>query len=153
AGAPDLRRRGGPDGAGGVGRRAGQVRRHGRHVAEPHLLRRRRQDLPGARQRMSSALLFWLLVEALGLLALPVAATWLGRLPGRGLVLARLLAALAAGLLVRRQRDGGALWQAIRSDGLALRLWLAGEALFTVCFFGWAVLRACAPDVWGTEKP
>src|SRR6185312_14986981 len=94
AGAPDLRRRGGPDGAGGVGRRAGQVRRHGRHVAEPHLLRRRRQDLPGAGQRMSSALLFWLLVEALGLLALPVAATWLGRLPGRGLVLARPLALL-----------------------------------------------------------
>lgn len=134
---------------------------------------------------MSSAVLFWVLVEALGLLALPTAATWLGRLPGRGLVLARplalllvaypawilaslhllpyssgtillgigLLAALSLGLLLRRQPDGGTLWRGVRGDRLALNLWLAGEVLFAVCFFGWAVMRAYAPDVWGTEKP
>ncbi|HEY8744372.1 MAG TPA: hypothetical protein VIU62_14845, partial [Chloroflexota bacterium] len=45
---------------------------------------------------MSEALRFWLLAEVDGLLALPVAGAFFGRLPGGGLTLARPLGLLLA---------------------------------------------------------
>ena len=32
-------------------------------------------------------------------------------------------------------------------------IWLVGEVVFTVAFFGWSLLRSFSPDVWNTEKP
>ena len=133
---------------------------------------------------MSEALRFWALAEGLGLLALPVAAAFFARLPGRGLALARplglLLAAYPAwllaslhllpygtgtallGILLLAFLGGGLAYRGrdqfrpivSGSDGIRpLSIWLAGEILFAVAFFGWAVMRCYAPDVWGTEKP
>ncbi len=109
---------------------------------------------------------------------MPFAAFLFSGLPGRGLVLARplglilvgypvwLLASLdavpygtpvcaaAIGVLVvlgcllwRRAGVGPAL------RGQAGRLFVAGELLFALAFFGWAAMRSFSPDVWQTEKP
>jgi YYY domain-containing protein len=120
-------------------------------------------------------------VEAIGLLAVPVAAFLFARLPGGGLALARpvglLLAAYPAWLLaslhmVRYTHAtawlgvaalgvlGGFLcfrqrsgWAAATDRREQLQLWLVGELLFTLAFLGWILLRSYVPDVWQTEKP
>ncbi len=127
---------------------------------------------------MTEALVFWLLVAGLGVAALPFAELLFGRLPSRGLVFARplgiLLVAfpvwLLASLHLVPYRRSGALLSvaALAAAGILLRrrglgrlgtratgrsIWLAGEAVFTVAFSRWALLRSFSPDVWQTEKP
>jgi YYY domain-containing protein len=126
---------------------------------------------------MLEAFLFWGFALLVGLVALPAAGFLFARLPGRGLALARplgflllaypiwllasvdvlpyrgwspylglvLLALLAAGIWIAAGRP--------LPRGTTLRLWLAGETVFTVAFFAWALMRSFAPDVWNTEKP
>jgi YYY domain-containing protein len=128
--------------------------------------------------RVFDALRFWLAVEVLGLLALPLCAFVFSRLPGGGLAFARplglLVASYPAWLLasvgIMRYRGAsigiGAAALALASAlawrttprarvrrGTALKLWAAGGALFAAAFFGWTLLRSFAPDVWQTEKP
>jgi YYY domain-containing protein len=124
------------------------------------------------------ALVFWLLVLGLGWAALPLAEALFGRLPSRGLVFARPLGILVAAfpiwlvaslgvvpyglpgaigsvallviaaVILRRYRLGG-----LGPTSSGRSIWLAGEALFTAAFFGWALMRSFSPDVWQTEKP
>lgn len=135
---------------------------------------------------MTDAVLFWLLVEVIGLLALPAARVLFGRLPGGGLAFSRplglLLAVYPAWLLASVHLVGygratvfvglGLLaavflaWSLPRLPSLLqpgatnaalrttpVRLWLAGELIFTIGFFGWTLVRSYSPDVWQTEKP
>src|SRR5215218_2318863 len=123
------------------------------------------------------ALLFWLLVEFIGILALPAAGVLFARLPGRGLALARPLGLLLLGypvwllanlhavpygrtsvytvlaLLTLASAAGWMLSGRPLPRGVTLRLWLGGEALFAACFFGWALMRSFSPEVLATEKP
>jgi YYY domain-containing protein len=124
------------------------------------------------------AVVFWLFVGAIGLLALPFTAFLFSRLPGRGLALGRpvglLLIAYPVWLLASTHILDYSRWSAVGSLCLFaalsvvlwirrpplrlqwnvdLKLWLAGEALFTVAFFGWTILHSYSPDVWQTEKP
>jgi YYY domain-containing protein len=125
------------------------------------------------------AILFWLLVVALGVAALPFAELLFDRLPGRGLVFALPLGLLVAAFppwllaslhLVPYGRATAlgsiAVYAAVavflwwrRGLGRLGRqapgwsLWLAGEILFTVAFFAWSLLRSFEPAVWQTEKP
>jgi YYY domain-containing protein len=124
------------------------------------------------------AFIFWLLVEAIGLLALPLAALVFRRLPGNGLAFARplglLLLAYPIWLLVSvdavRYTRGAAAAIAValavaaaavallvvrsgRLRGDPLRLWVVGELLFTVAFGVWALLRSFSPEVLQTERP
>jgi YYY domain-containing protein len=120
----------------------------------------------------------WLLVGAIGLLALPFTAFLFARLPGRGLALSKpiglLLVSYPVWLLASLHVVGYSGWGVavslcafgvlsialwIRRPPLRLRwgtdlkLWLAAEILFTVAFVGWTVLHSFSPDVWQTEKP
>jgi YYY domain-containing protein len=121
------------------------------------------------------AVLFWIVVAGLGIVGLPFAELLLGRLPTRGLAFARplglLLAAFPVWLLaslhiVRYSRISAfasigvlvAVSILLRRRGLGRiggdrSVWLAGEAVFTIAFAGWAVMRSYVPDVWQTEKP
>jgi YYY domain-containing protein len=120
---------------------------------------------------------FWALVELVGVLALPAAGALFARLPGLGLAIARplglLLAAYPVWLLASVHVlpysrwspylgigmlavSGPAIWLAAgrpQPSPVALRLWLAGEAVFTLTFVAWVVLRSFAPEIWNTEKP
>ena len=127
---------------------------------------------------MLDALIFLLLLEAIGLIGLPFAATLFSRLPGNGLAFARPLglllvayplwfvvsvhgvrytrpaavvaaAAAAAGALLLAPRT----FERIRQAVLPRRLWLAGELLFAACFVLWAIVRSFAPEIVQTEKP
>ena len=127
---------------------------------------------------MLDAILFWLLVVGIGLAALPLAEVLFTRLPSRGLVFALPLGLLAAAFPIwllaslhvvpygRTTAAGSVLllvaaggWLRYRGIGVVGRavpgtsLWLAGQAVFTVAFFGWALLRSFEPAVWQTEKP
>ena len=128
---------------------------------------------------MLDAVVFWLLVVGLGVAALPLAEVLFGRLPSRGLVFARPLGLLVAAFPIwllaslelvpygRGSAAGSALllvvlgavlfWRrrlgTIRRGTTGTSLWLAGELVFTVAFFGWALLRSFEPTVWQTEKP
>jgi YYY domain-containing protein len=127
---------------------------------------------------MLAALGLFALVEAVGLAAAPLAALMLGRLPGAGLglskvlgmllvtwvvwllaslhvasygvpLIAAVLGALAlAGLLAARVARPLAAHDPIRR-----RLRWASEAVFAVAYAAMALLASFAPDVWGTEKP
>jgi YYY domain-containing protein len=120
---------------------------------------------------------FWAVVSALGLVGVPFAEVVFGRLPGSGRIFARplgllvvaypgwllasahvapygraialisLAAAAAAAAILRRRRRRGRAAPEHRS------IWMVGEALFAVTFFGWLLMRSFAPDVWQTEKP
>lgn len=128
---------------------------------------------------MLDAILLWLLIVALGIAALPIAEVVFGRLPSRGLVFARPLGLLAAafpiwllaslhvlpydratavvsvlvlflvGALLFWRRGLGRIGRGMAGTPL----WLAGELVFTVAFFGWALLRSFEPAAWQTEKP
>ena len=127
---------------------------------------------------MIEAVVFWFVVAGVGVVALPFAETLFGRLPGRGLVFARPLGLLVVafpvwllaslGLVAFGRASVVAAVLAIVAIAAVLRLrglgrvgprsparsiWLAGEVVFTVAFFGWSLLRSFSPDVWNTEKP
>ncbi len=127
---------------------------------------------------MLDAFVFWLLLEAIGLIGLPFAAALFSRLPGGGLAFARplglLLVAYPLWLLVsldafRYTRTaavvaisvaaaaavalGGYTLTRIRVTSTARCLWLVGEIVFSVCFGLWALVRSFAPDIVQTEKP
>src|SRR5215204_6495525 len=132
----------------------------------------------GPSDPMTDAVLFWLLAEVIGLLALTAARALFGRLQGGGLAFSRplglllasvhlvgygratvfvglgLLAAVLLGWSLPRLQpllQAGALRAALRTT--PVRLWVAGELIFTIGFFGWALVRSYSPDVWQTEKP
>ncbi|MGH3066610.1 MAG: DUF2298 domain-containing protein, partial [Gaiellaceae bacterium] len=126
---------------------------------------------------MQETFLLWGFALLVGILALPAAGFLFARLPGQGLALARPLGLLllaypvwllaSVDVLPYRSRSpflglallavlAGGIWVAAGRPlprGTSLRLWLAGEAVFTIAFFAWALLRSFAPDVWNTEKP
>lgn len=126
---------------------------------------------------MRETVFIWALAELVGVLALPAVGTLFARLPGLGLAITRplglLLAAYPVWLLASVHVlpysswspylgigmlavTSSAIWLAAgrpRPSPVALRLWLAGEAVFTLTFIAWAVLRSFAPEVWNTEKP
>ena len=128
---------------------------------------------------MLDAFVFWLLVFAAGLIGLPFAAVMFARLPGGGLAFARplglLIVAYPLWLVVSTHAVGYSRTSAAVAAAVAalaavllglcllprrhhplstpMRLWLVGEALFTVCFAGWALIRSFSPEVLQTEKP
>ncbi|MGI8621893.1 MAG: DUF2298 domain-containing protein [Solirubrobacteraceae bacterium] len=126
---------------------------------------------------MSETLRFLVLLEVIGLAGLPLAARALGRLPGAGLGLSKVLGLLlvawvvwmagslglpnglalaiggavivaAGALAVHRRRPRGG-----EPDPFRRRLWISAEVLFVVSFLVAALLSAYSADVWGTEKP
>lgn len=124
-------------------------------------------------------LLWWLVVSAIGLAAMPLAWRIFDRLPDRAFGLARPLGLLLSGYLlwlgastgVLRNSAGGALaaligvaaasaylmrgrWSEFKGWLLDNRIrLLAMEVLFLLAFIGWAIVRADNPDIAGTEKP
>ena len=127
---------------------------------------------------MSETLRFLLLMELIGLAAIPLAALVLGRLPGAGLAFAKPIGLLAAAypvwlLASARILPYGTLTAIAGVVGLGLlgawlvrrrgnplgtrplnrRLLIGAEAVFAVAFLGGALLVAFSPDVRGTEKP
>jgi YYY domain-containing protein len=153
---------------------------------------------------VSEALRFLVVVEVIGLLALPLTALVLGRLPGRGLAWSKPLGLLAAaypawliahtgligfgtplallgvvgvgagGLVLLRRRGhsglppgetvdpgrppsgGSHAWRRLPPPVLSAldrRLLIGAEATFAAAFAGFAVVRAYAADVRGTEAP
>ncbi|GAB4440767.1 MAG: hypothetical protein Kow00120_09030 [Anaerolineae bacterium] len=128
-------------------------------------------------------LAWWLLTTLAGLAAWPLAFRLLRRLPDRGYNVARLIGMLGVGYVLwmlgslgfLRNTRGDAIfaWVIVLAIGVAVyfnrrhrdtadmgawvrqhwRVILAGELLFFVLFFGWAVVRAYDPNLAGTEKP
>lgn len=128
---------------------------------------------------MLAALGLFALFEAVGLAAAPLAALALGRLPGAGLGLSKVLGLLlvtwlvwmlaslhvapygvplvvavlcalaVAGLLAARR--AGPLLPG--DDPVRRQLLWGAEAVFAVAYAAMALLASFAPDVWGTEKP
>ncbi|HHX44401.1 MAG TPA: hypothetical protein GX714_10505, partial [Chloroflexi bacterium] len=126
-----------------------------------------------------AVLIWWLILEAVGVLALPLTLRLLRFLPDRGLGLARhvgllvggylfwilvslgILQNTVAGVLVALtllgalslaawRREGRALWPFVRRQR---RLLVATEALFLVALVAMAFLRAYNPEIAATEKP
>ncbi|MEJ7893950.1 MAG: DUF2298 domain-containing protein [Solirubrobacteraceae bacterium] len=126
---------------------------------------------------MTQTLRFLVLFELLSLIGAPLAMRVLGRLPGAGLGLAKILAWLLLAWLVwmlgslgipnglvlvlgcllalaglslwlHRRRDRGTA-----GDPFRRRLFVASEAIFVVSFLIAALLGSYSADVWGTEKP
>lgn len=120
------------------------------------------------------------LAELLGVLALPLAAALLPRLPAGAEAFAKPLGLLLLGWVVWLLAGAGLpydtplvlgalglagvvallAWRGLRRGGLppALtrsprRVWIAGELVFLTAFAVAAGVVAFAPDVWGTEKP
>jgi YYY domain-containing protein len=128
---------------------------------------------------MVPVLSWWLIMQVLGLAAMPLAWRLFRHLPDRGYAFARLLGLLLAGYvlwlggmtgLLTNGRGaiavivaalGAACWALSRADWanmLAalrrnLRLLLVYEGLFLAVFALWAVFKAYNPDIAYTEKP
>jgi len=128
---------------------------------------------------MLAILNWWLIVEVIGLLALPVTLRLLRHLPERGYGFAKPLGLLLSGYLLwigcsfgflRNTRTAtlfvlllvglasACCWLRDRQKIVAFvrregRVILATELVFTVAFFGWALVRAYNPEIAGTEKP
>jgi len=122
---------------------------------------------------------WWLVVEVLGWLALPLAWRLLQRLPDRGYAVAKPLGLLVAGYLfwiggslglLANTRTailfcmlvlGLASLQAWRGNHRAIqafisenrRLIVVCEVVFALAFAGWALVRAHNPEIAATEKP
>jgi YYY domain-containing protein len=124
---------------------------------------------------------WWLLVTMAGAAALPLVVRLLGGLPDKGVLLARATGLLLVGFVFwllgsfgfLQNTAGGILiaWVIVlcvslsvyftRREDVDWRAWwhrhrvgiLAGEALFIVLLFGWAIVRAHNPDTSSTEKP
>jgi uncharacterized membrane protein len=122
---------------------------------------------------------WWLVSAGLGALAFPLGWRLFTRLPDRGLGFARALGILISGYALWLGASIG-LWRngsgasvaavlALAAAGLwagrgrwrEIASWLqerwklvaAGEGLFLVAFFAWAIVRASNPDAVATEKP
>lgn len=128
---------------------------------------------------IAETLRWWLALEAIGLLALPIALLVFQRLPGRGYAFAKPLGLLLGGYLfwlalslhLLPNRPGSIVWVFLciaAADAYILRRrwpalrdalqerWafvLAVEAVFTAVLFTAAHLRSYVPEVAGTEKP
>jgi len=131
---------------------------------------------------VGDAFVWWLTLEALGLVAWPLAWIAMRRLPDRGWAFSKALGLLLVGygawllgmvqlasfsrgsnLAVLLLVAGGSLWL-VRRDGAALgremvtflrgqaRYWIAAEVLFGLAFSAWTILRAYSPAIFGTEK-
>jgi YYY domain-containing protein len=126
---------------------------------------------------------WWALVSAAGLAALPLGWRLLGGLPDRGYTLARAVGVLlvaftfwllaSLGFLINTTGSMALAWAIVAGVGLAiwlltpaherfdLRGWwrenrpvvIAGEILFFVLLFGWAIVRAHQNGLVATEKP
>src|SRR5215210_7469792 len=126
---------------------------------------------------MTAALRFFVLIEVLGLAALPLAAVAFARLPGRGVAFAKPLGLLLAtwlvwiagslglvpnglgawiGAVVVLAGGGALAWRRLRPPLWTepTRRWLLwSEGLALAAFAAMALLVAYSPDVWQTEKP
>lgn len=131
---------------------------------------------------MAYIFIWWLIVEILGLMALPLAFRLFRALPDRGYALSKPLGILLSTYLfwilvtfgfLANKRDaivfvillGAAiswyLYSSRRREGEEIlaflychrRVVLASELLFTAAFGLWALVRAYNPEIMGTEKP
>lgn len=124
-------------------------------------------------------LLWYLLISFVGLLSLPLARVWFGRLPDQGYSLSRALGLLlwgfffwlAVSLGILQNDSAGLLFSLLslaalmgflaRGEILPALRWiranwgfvLTAELLFLLSFSALAFLRANAPEALGTEKP
>src|SRR6185503_10003972 len=116
--------------------------------------------------RMGAVLGLFLLIEVVGLLAAPLAALVLGRLPGAGLGFSKVLGLLLVTWLIWLAASlhivsygvplivGVLVLLAVVSVLVARRLlFWGGEAVFAVVYAMGVLLASFAPDVWNTEKP
>jgi YYY domain-containing protein len=124
--------------------------------------------------------LWWLIIEILGLIALPLTVRLFKYLPDRGYALAKPLGLLLVGYVLWIGATFGLLHNSVggivfsilvvgafsgwfyarEKDGSLLALlrerrWVivASEALFALAFGLWALYRAYNPEIAGTEKP
>jgi YYY domain-containing protein len=125
--------------------------------------------------------LWWLIIEILGLVALPLTMRLFGHLPDRGYALAKPLGMLLVSYVLWLGATFGLLHNSVggivfsilaagvfsgwfyargKKDSSLLtvleeRRWVivASEALFTLAFGLWALYRAYNPEIAGTEKP
>ncbi|MCD6520503.1 MAG: hypothetical protein J7M05_11345 [Anaerolineae bacterium] len=128
---------------------------------------------------MKYVLVWWLILEAIGLLALPITFKLLRFLPSRGIGLSRQVGLLLSGYLFWLLVSLGLLQNTASSifmvllvvGGLSLWIWrregaqiktflqghrkdlLVGELLFFVALGGFAIFRAYDPNIAATEKP
>jgi uncharacterized membrane protein len=128
---------------------------------------------------MLAVLSWWLTMEVIGLLALPVALRLFRNLPERGYAFARPLGLLLISYVLWMGASFGflansrtailftllllalastAIWRRESKEMLAFlrqnqRLILATELIFALAFFGWALVRAYNPEISATEKP
>ncbi len=128
---------------------------------------------------MSETLRLLVIAELLGLIALPLTATVLPRLPAGAYAFAKPLGLLLLGWVVwlltsvgvpygtplilgvgallilaalALARSSGSNAATLRSQ-ISGRLWIAAEAVFLTAFAAAALMTSFSPDVWGTEKP
>jgi YYY domain-containing protein len=126
-------------------------------------------------------LAWWLVIQGMSLVTLPISVLLFRSLPGRGYAFAKPLALLLGGYLfwsaltlhLLPNRPGSVLWvfiflagvsllvvmrrkqqllQTVR-DGGFLRYVIAVEAVFTLTFAAACFLRSFVPEIAGTEKP
>jgi uncharacterized membrane protein len=128
---------------------------------------------------MLSVLSWWLILEVIGLIALPITLRLFRHLPERGYAFARPLGLLLAGYLLWIGCSLGFLHNTrsailfalllvslasfliLRRDRQSVtdflrqkrRLVIATELVFALAFFGWAFVRAYNPEIAATEKP
>jgi YYY domain-containing protein len=128
---------------------------------------------------MLAVLSWWLIMEVIGLLALPIALRLFRNLPERGYAFARPLGLLLTGyalwmgaslgilgnsrtailfILVLLGLASAAIWRREGEDMLGFlrrnqRLIIATELIFALALFGWAAVRAYNPEISATEKP
>lgn len=128
---------------------------------------------------MGAVLIWWLALDIIALLALPLAWRMLRALPDRGLLLARPLGLLltgyafwllvtlgllqntAAGVVAAMLAVGGASLAVARRHGRDLwadlvsrrGIWLCGEVLFGLALCAFCLFRAYNPEIAATEKP
>ncbi|KPL21745.1 MAG: hypothetical protein AMJ93_08860 [Anaerolineae bacterium SM23_84] len=128
---------------------------------------------------MLAVVSWWLIMEVMGLLVLPLSLRVFRHLPDRGYALAKPLGLLLTGYLLwigasfgflSNSRTGIlfcmvlvglaslVLWQRERGSIRTFfsrnkRVIAATELLFALAFVGWAVVRAYNPDIAATEKP
>ncbi len=128
---------------------------------------------------MTDFIRFWIILEIMGIIALPLAWRLFRVLPGRGYPFAKALGLLLTGYLLwlgasfgwLRNAAGGAVIAMAMVAGLGLWLvrnhrqaWIADlksqwaymvgiELLFLLVMMGWALFRAYNPEISGTEKP
>jgi uncharacterized membrane protein len=128
---------------------------------------------------MLAVLSWWLIMEVIGLLALPIALRLLRNLPERGYAFAKPLGLLVTAyalwmgsclgflsnsrtailfVLVLLGVVSAIIWRREGEDMLDFmrrnrRLIIATELIFALAFFGWALVRAYNPEIAATEKP